>query len=508
MRRLVVCCDGTWNTPGQMQGDVPAPTNVVRLYNALEQNDDQLCYYHPGVGTGPGLIDKVVGGSVGTGLTDNVKSAYAWLAANRDPRGGDAICLFGFSRGAFTVRSLAGMIRACGLPSIPADTDPRTRWARIDELHAAYRPGVVAAGKDAVEIAFLGVWDTVGALGVPVSLGLLRTIAEFGGRAPHFHDTKLGHHVKHARHAVALDERRGPFVPTLWTNLPVTEKGRSAKQVWFPGDHIDVGGGHRQTGLPDATLKWMIDETLACVPGLSLREEIIAQIDPDPGDVMHDDSQGFYKFLAPTPRAIPFLDQQARDDPSSDIHPSAYQRQATPPIAVGAYRKGRTLAVGERVTCDVFAAQPWNWTGLYLEPGEYELTATGEWLDRTGSHDADGVRAGRLHLPDLFHLANVAASGIQDLLKGLTRDEAVTIFGAPRLGGTPWMALVGAVAAPDFDPGDGHQLPYRQFPIPTKPSALTVPADRAGYFYAYANDAWGMYGDNRGSLSLSIRRTT
>jgi Uncharacterized alpha/beta hydrolase domain (DUF2235) len=514
MRRLVVCCDGTWNTSEQMRGDVPCPTNVVRIFHALEQSADQLCYYHPGVGTGAGLMDKLAGGSFGTGLSNNVKSAYAWLAANYRPGGEDAICLFGFSRGAFTVRSLAGMIGACGLPSFLADAEPADRWKAIDALFAAYRPGAVVPDERAVPIMFLGVWDTVGALGVPASMGLLRIAEDLGHNAPHFHDTRLGARVRHARHAVAMDEKRGPFVPTLWTNLPLDEPGRTAEQVWFAGDHCDVGGGHPQTGLSDCALSWMIKEAQSCVPELRFRPDILAQIRPDPADVLHDDSTGFYRFLGPTPRATPFLDPRSLpDDPPEgpgkdtidDVHVSAYRRQAVPPIAIGDYRKGRVPDRGETVSLDVYAVQPWNWTGLYLVEGEYELKASGEWLDRTGPHNADGTQAGR-SLPDMFHLTNAAAGWLQESLKNLTRDEAVTFFGSPRLRGARWMALIGALAAPAFDHA-GSQMAYRQFAIPTTGSVLHVAEGAEGYFYAYANDAWGMYGDNRGSLSLTIKRT-
>ena len=98
---------------GQQRGGVLAPTNVVRLYHSLHENDTQLRYYHSGVGTDRGLLNRLLGGGLGNGLSKNVKSAYYWLALHYQPD--DAICLFGFSRGAYTVRSLAGMLDFCGL---------------------------------------------------------------------------------------------------------------------------------------------------------------------------------------------------------------------------------------------------------------------------------------------------------------------------------------------------------------------------------------------------------
>src|SRR6266545_2814644 len=179
MRHLVVCCDGTWNTPDQMRGGVPAPTNVLRFYNAVEENESQLRYYHPGVGTGPGLLEHIEGGLLGKGLSDNIKSAYAWLAQTYEP--GDAIYLLGFSRGAFTVRSLSGMIRRCGLPAALKDAEPAEFWESIDDLFDTVYRAKAPAAADTVPIEFLGVWDTVGSLGIPDSLGLLKIVANPGG---------------------------------------------------------------------------------------------------------------------------------------------------------------------------------------------------------------------------------------------------------------------------------------------------------------------------------------
>lgn len=117
MRNLIVCCDGTWNTPEQREGGVPVPTNVVRLYNALAETDANgnahLRYYHPGVGTEGSLLDRAVGGGMGVGLDQNIKSAYRWVCDYFQD--GDRLFLFGFSRGAYTVRSLAGLLSHCGI---------------------------------------------------------------------------------------------------------------------------------------------------------------------------------------------------------------------------------------------------------------------------------------------------------------------------------------------------------------------------------------------------------
>lgn len=142
MANLVVCCDGTWNTPDDTEGGLPAPTNVVKFYNALADADakgvTQQKYYHPGVGTDGGWWNQAVGGGAGVGLDHNIKSAYQWLGYRYRP--GDQIFLIGFSRGAYTVRSLGGMIAKSGLLDISAaDLSPEEAWRRINVAFDYYR---------------------------------------------------------------------------------------------------------------------------------------------------------------------------------------------------------------------------------------------------------------------------------------------------------------------------------------------------------------------------------
>ncbi|MGW4523743.1 DUF2235 domain-containing protein [Amycolatopsis sp. NPDC004378] len=495
-RHLVVCCDGTWNTPDQLQQGQPAPTNVARIHHTVADRADQPRYYHPGVGTGSGLLNRLQGGLVGKGLSDNVKSAYGWLA--RTYRPGDAIYLFGFSRGAFTVRSLCGMIRRCGLPAELVDAGSTEFWARVDELFAdGYRAEVTEAAEP-VPIEFLGVWDTVGSLGIPDWLGPLKLLEDHTGHLPRFHDTKLGDHVKHARQALALDEMRGPFMPTLWSNLAEVGEGRTAKQVWFPGDHCDVGGGHDHTGLSDGALQWMIDECRA-VTDLTFDDAMYKQIAPDPQDVLHNSLHSIYTVLCPAPRAIPFLTAG-----SPDVAPSAVDRQAAPPITTGPYRDGRLLAVGESATVDVYAGRPWNWTGLYLEPGDYEFGAEGTWLDGKVAHHPDGTEADPgLDFQDVLHAIATTSSWFQTQLAKLGDDRRARSFGGRRCEGERWMALIGSVAAQKLDAEDVQQS-YDPFLIGGRRTKWSN--EKRGYFYAYANDSWLGYAGNRGSLRLTVRR--
>ncbi|MGH3906233.1 MAG: phospholipase effector Tle1 domain-containing protein [Pseudonocardiaceae bacterium] len=187
MRHLVVCCDGTWNTPEE-----EAATNVYRLHNALADTADdgteQLRYYDHGVGTEGGLADYVLGGAAGAGLSRNVLDAYYWLTTTYQP--GDRIALFGFSRGAYTGRSLAGMIATCGLLDTTSLNDAMV-WNQIDRVyHRRYQRGDRASPRwrhglrfsydpehaDQIPVHFIGVWDTVGSLGIPDYLGWLNLL--------------------------------------------------------------------------------------------------------------------------------------------------------------------------------------------------------------------------------------------------------------------------------------------------------------------------------------------
>jgi hypothetical protein len=499
MRHLVVCCDGTWNTSEQQQGGVPTPTNVVRLHHALYEGEQQLRYYHPGVGTDPGLVDRLRGGGLGVGLAANIKSAYSWLAKTYRPD--DAICLFGFSRGAYTVRSLAGMVSTCGLATTLAASPPAEHWAEIDRLYdKVYRP---ARGRPAgnapyprAPIRFLGVWDTVGSLGIPDSLGVLN-LFDVDDRH-RFHNTRLNPLIEHARHAVALDETRGPFTPTLWTEEPAPADNRSMLQVWFPGDHCDVGGGHLQTGLSDAALQWMIDEVSVCT-SLGFRKEILNQLRPDPADVLHNSCTGVYLHLGPTPRAVPLIDEQRS---AEIVHPSVFARQACPPITVGEYRTSSVLQVGEAATCEIYASRTWNATRFYLEKGRYSFQADGQWLDRGVPVGPGGTHDGRFHPSEVFHLVGSTTGWLQERFRQLSGNDAATFFGAPRATDAPWMALIGVVAATEVD-DDGAQQPYRSFMIG---QACEQQVEQPGYFYAYANDAWGFYDNNKGSVTLTVTR--
>ena len=252
-KRIVFCADGTWNTPASQ-------TNVYRLYKALTTAPEQAPYYDEGVGNDDATpLENRLEGLVGEGLLQKVRDGYTKVASNYRP--GDRIFLFGFSRGAFTVRSIAGMIALCGLPTANFDDamvdiafrayrHKFERTALLTQLNARY---AIADAK----IDMIGAWDTVGALGIP---------AIWGGVDPldGFLDTDLHPDVLHAYHALSIDERRAGFHPTLWTN---PAPGQTLEQVWFAGTHGDVGGYNppeaNGTRLADAPLAWMLSKAAA-----------------------------------------------------------------------------------------------------------------------------------------------------------------------------------------------------------------------------------------------------
>jgi uncharacterized protein (DUF2235 family) len=280
-KKLIVCCDGTWNTPERDDA-----TNVVNVTRAIEPRDsrgnDQVVFYEWGIGTA-NRLDKAIGGTTGRGLNRNIREAYRFLTHNYAT--GDSLYFFGFSRGAYTVRSLAGMIHNCGLLK-------KEHSGRIGEAFEMYRSRLKKFHPDEsrsiefrnaysrfVKIKFLGVWDTVGALGIPL-VGRLARQSKY-----RFHDTKLSPIIECAYHPLAIDERRAPFKPSIWA----IKRGRGhTAQPWFAGAHSDVGGGYKDDhGLADVTLNWMAERATEC--GLQFNETILdASFDRDTNYKVHD----------------------------------------------------------------------------------------------------------------------------------------------------------------------------------------------------------------------------
>jgi uncharacterized protein (DUF2235 family) len=301
MKRLIVCCDGTWNDSDNKSTD----TNVFRIATAIHGSQStgnilQIVLYLRGVGTAGLKAETFIEGATGLGVDDNICSGYMFIAQNFVP--GDEIFLFGFSRGAYTARSLAGFLNACGILKRQNLGDLPNAWAYYrkrpphspEEFKRLYNTDCHTDAK----VKFLGVWDTVGALGIPIDL--LATVNE---QKFAFHDTGACDIVQHGCHALAIDEHRHNFVPTFWTGTAAANV--NIEQVWFTGAHADVGGGYMKRTLADIPLVWMAEKAEA--DGLALDWSCLpdkAKLDPLASS--HDSSTGLFRpdRLRPTYREI------------------------------------------------------------------------------------------------------------------------------------------------------------------------------------------------------------
>lgn len=285
MRRLLIFCDGTWNRPA-----AGGLTNVVSAAQAIKPTAsdgvEQIACYIEGVGTTFVIsrIETFLAGAFGLGLFDRIAEAYRFLVFNYVP--GDEIYIFGFSRGAFTARSLGGLIRKCGIlrkSEVGIIDSAYDFYRRSDvgpdddeaqQYRAIHSPDTIMKDRDRqwrrdnnyvvpdlpnFTVKYIGVWDTVGELGVPKYL----LIGNLLNQKYQFHDLALSTTVEAARQALAIDEDRLEFEPAPWENLPTLNQipGRvgNYRQLWFPGDHGSVGGGGEITGLSSRTLAWIME---------------------------------------------------------------------------------------------------------------------------------------------------------------------------------------------------------------------------------------------------------
>jgi hypothetical protein len=275
-KNIVICSDGTGNTAIKGRG-----TNVFKLFEAIDVNGHktrphltpQVALYDDGVGTEAVKPLKIFAGATGWGLSRNVRQLYKELVRIYDP--GDRIFLFGFSRGAFTVRTLVGLIAACGILDFKRLPTTAALDAMVKKTYRVYRTSyrtelakLILGEPDAsaitafksehchpcdIEITFMGVWDTVDAVGLPFHLSDVINTAIYRFK---FRDHKLSTLVKHACHALAIDDERHSFHPLLWDEND--EPPGRIEQVWFAGAHSNVGGGYPKQGMSLVALDWMM----------------------------------------------------------------------------------------------------------------------------------------------------------------------------------------------------------------------------------------------------------
>ena len=309
MKRLILCADGTWNEPEQVDEKTGRrrPTNVLKTARAVLPRSasgvEQVVYYHVGIGGESAGLDKVTDGAFGNGMERNVRALYRFIVFNW--REGDEIYLFGFSRGAFTVRTLCGFMRAVGLlqkadefytpdfyklyeSSIPKNTpqwDEATKTVNVKKEDIRPCPG----------IRLVGVWDTVGSLGAPGALGQLFNPGKYK-----YHDTGLHDEIENACHALAIDEQRGPFAPTLYAR-PAGWRGR-LEQVWFPGYHCNVGGSSDPDGVANEALHWMIEKAGGL--GVEFDQKYLAHYWACFNSKVHDSMSTMYRLMKKYVRPI------------------------------------------------------------------------------------------------------------------------------------------------------------------------------------------------------------
>jgi uncharacterized protein (DUF2235 family) len=302
-KNIVVCCDGTGNLYCENN------TNVIRLFEIIEKgSQEQVAYYDPGVGTlGSRVavtrigkkVTRILGLAFGYGMTRNIEEAYEFLMDNYNE--GDKIYLFGFSRGAWTVRALGGLLGKCGIlhknmkNQVPyalklyRDKDENTKKRAKGFKRTFSREGLPY---------FVGVWDTV------------KTLGPF--RAYTFHDCFLNEKIPYGYHALAINEKRKKFAYVPWK----PPRGKQIiEQVWFPGVHCDVGGSYNEAGLAEVALKWMIDKAESC--GLKINQEKYHEIRMNCLDKKHNSYKGGWKILGTRIREV---------KPGDMVHLAVYER--------------------------------------------------------------------------------------------------------------------------------------------------------------------------------------
>jgi uncharacterized protein (DUF2235 family) len=525
-KHILVFMDGTWNDPTER-------TNVYKLFGMLDGvhkkvhaeeplrdyehilSNEHEAFYLEGVGA-DGRHQSVLGGSLGVGLHERVIDAF--ILVSRVYRPGDKIWVFGFSRGAWSARSLAGLIGRAGLlaplEAMPPEAHETAEklWLDCKRRQSMARGDAFWAQHDPCPIKMVGVWDTVGALGIPVFNGI-KTFDRLEKSLFDFADLSLSPRVEHGRQALAIDETRVDFTPTLW------EPRDGVHQVWFSGVHADVGGGYPSTGLSDITLQWMVDEVNAVHGQAMLNPASLPDpLQGDPIALRHDESRKtIWKLRPREPRQI---------SPDAALHPTVLERLRQrldyrpralaalstleayfhgSPSVEEALQAQQDLPPARHLDANanglhavVFSQKWWNATRVQVFKGEtYSITATGEYLDKSTCCSADGYEspnrlmrwmesARRVEQAPWFAL--IAAVHADADLEARNPDAANMLTGAFESG----THRVGAI-------DDASQLVRvgRQGQIT---------ADRDGYLYLFANDAAFAYSNNSLSVTATLQR--
>ncbi|MBL6080319.1 DUF2235 domain-containing protein [Belnapia sp. T18] len=538
-RRIVILCDGTGNRHPHSAD--PSATNIWKLGQALVEDETQTIWYDPGVGTGTsraaqagaslerwagwlwlsplstalgiaGRLRQGWEGLTGTGISENILDGYVEIA--RQYRPGDRIYIFGFSRGAYTARAIAGVIRTCGLLKAS-----NLRYApALVSLYSARR-GRIGGSRSTgvpvqddfvwreVPIEMLGVFDTVASLGAPL-WGWWFKPQGFESRAL---NTSPMPNCRHVYHALAMDERRATFFPTLFWKAGGTRSGwtQTLEQVWFRGVHADIGGGYQEIGLSDITLGWMLER--AKRHNLSVKEGAIEALEPDIMARLHDETarRPSWSWLGTWPRWVKILDDAPTQGAGISVHESVFERARRVYAATGRHDL-HDLRPGETVTFRAEAHRQWDRTGLIVrgdldQPIYYRLRWVGGlWRDSS--------------CPPCGPAGNVAGEQ--------PGDPRWRARWRRRVRGAPWMTLCATIAGP-------RRWPLRELPLrlafayllkrdprlllnqlaplgqslAMQGSSVLIRSERpAGMLYLFANDLWQTYLNNSGELELELTR--
>ena len=402
-KNIVICSDGTGNSGGKGNG-----TNVWRVFEAVNRDLDtrkQVAFYDDGVGTESFKPLKIIGGAFGWGLARNVRQLYAEICRIYDP--GDRIFYFGFSRGAFTVRTLMGWILGVGLVDRKCARDNQ----ELDELVAeSYRtlrshfltlPQRLVYGDDLTKKRqkaldpklhqltdeqrqrlghFIGVWDTVDAVGFPIS-GVAKLWNNLVYRFK-FPDYKLHADARNAFHALAIDDERATFHPLLWDEKPDEKStpppaGQVLEQVWFSGMHSNVGGGYPQDGMAYVPLVWIMDA--AKNAGLEFTQglEQLYRERANPMEKMYNSRSGFSMYYRFKPRSVTKLSSENGTD--AVIHPSVLSRAKQAPAGYAPRQ---------------IPADSKTWSSSGAEPDQKLRKAVKSGLKKIGLSETDQIGAG------------------------------------------------------------------------------------------------------------------
>jgi uncharacterized protein (DUF2235 family) len=314
MKRIVALIDGTWNNEG-----TGAYTNVAKLDSGNKiqtfirgtaaDGTRQRVHYHDGLGSDGNFAQKLLGGAIGLGLKKIIQEVYEYIVT--EYASGDELYIFGFSRGAYAARALAGLIGASGIQRRLDANVFEVAWQHYRVAPAVRKEPQIAGMSDRKTLAdynalaakqsfhdtrtitCVGVWETVGSYGIPAGIGLAPLARYFTLLTLGFHDTSFGDNIKVGLHAVAVDEHRRPFVPTFWTIPKGEGPNGQVEQTWFAGAHSNVGGGYTDGGLSDQALIWMI----ARVQALTALDFDVAAVrsntKPNIAGVVVDSTQGW-----------------------------------------------------------------------------------------------------------------------------------------------------------------------------------------------------------------------